>query len=141
MPFSNFVCYAFIKDMSDLSKFVSNDYIGFQKTYCFDRILSQADFLAVVRNFELKSGLNLMAEQSAIPEILNGFVTMSHQNPPYCHWGSHNIATPHSSLIVTLYGKSKPTGAADTPHIFTQSDVTQQLVTDLDAAFQEKLVL
>jgi hypothetical protein len=139
----------------DLKKFVYNEFVGFQKCYCLDKLLTPEEFISFVKHLELKSGLNLMAETEG--ETLDGFVTKTQQVGKFCDWGNHPIQGDHTSIIVTLYEKDKPaetnlreeidpttklktTVDVGNKNVFRKVNPTPSLIKKLDDAHREKLV-
>ena len=118
--------------MIDLSRFVSNPYIGFQKIFCFDYQLSNDDFIGFVRLLEKETGLKLMADKEG--DILNGFVTMCPQFGLQCTWGDHFKEGDHTSVILSLYDKDKePNEESST--IFRKVNITEELKRYIESAY------
>lgn len=119
--------------MIDLSRFVANPYIGFQKVFCFNGQLNNDDFIVFIRLLEKYTQLKLIADTEN--EILNGFVTMCPQFGLQCTWGDHFKEGDHTSVIVSLYDKDKAPNE-ESMTTFQKVEVTSQLKDAMDMAYK-----
>jgi len=118
----------------DLSQWVTNPYVGLQKCYCFDRVLTPDDLDSYINRLEEITQLKFRPKLPV--EILNGFVTMSYQMG-FCPWGNHVATDTHTSVIVSLYGLEKPFGVDAIEHSYQKTEITQELAEQLDKAYHQ----